>query len=126
MATEKLVQLKVLVTAELHRALKVYAAQSGEPIGALVSKAVTALGKQKRESADSEKRSRAVNLLKQRLEAVSAGQYVPDASKVTMADLFTMLAKDATAKGNRSRPKLGHVCKAFDVTVTKADDDTIT
>src|ERR1041385_9274569 len=33
MATEKLVQLKVLVTADLHRALKVYAAQSGEPMG---------------------------------------------------------------------------------------------
>lgn len=47
MATEKLVQLKVLVTADLHRALKVYAAQSGKPMGALVSEAVTALLKRK-------------------------------------------------------------------------------
>jgi integrase len=63
-----------------------------------------------------------VNLLKQRLEAVSAGRYVPDAGKITVADLLTMLAADATAKGNRSRPKLGHLCQAFDVTVTKAAD----
>jgi len=47
MATVKLVQLKVLVTADLHRALKVYAAKSGEPMGALVTEAVTALLKRK-------------------------------------------------------------------------------
>ena len=33
--------------ADLHRALKVYAAQSGEPMGALVTEAVTALLKRK-------------------------------------------------------------------------------
>ncbi len=41
------VQLKVLVTAELHRALKVYAAASGTPMNALVSEAITALLKRK-------------------------------------------------------------------------------
>jgi predicted HicB family RNase H-like nuclease len=42
-----LVQLKVSVTADLHRALKVYAATSGVPMNALVSDAVTALLKRK-------------------------------------------------------------------------------
>src|SRR6266566_2664617 len=83
-------------------------------------------GKAKRESSGSEKQGKAVNLLKRRLEELSAGRYVPDAGKVTVADLLTMLAADATAKGNRSRPKLGHVCQAFDVKVTKADDGTTT
>ena len=46
--------------------------------------------------------------------------------KVTLAELLTMLGVDATAKGNRSRPKLGHLCKAFDVTVSKAEDGTTT
>jgi predicted HicB family RNase H-like nuclease len=43
----KPVQLKVLVSPLLHRALKVYAAESGDTMNALVSKAVTALLKQK-------------------------------------------------------------------------------
>ncbi len=47
MATVKLVQLKVMVAADLHRALKVFAAQSGEPMNALVTEAVTALLKRK-------------------------------------------------------------------------------
>ena len=49
MATEgaKLVQLKAMVAADLHRALKVYAAQSGTPMNALVTEAVTALLKRK-------------------------------------------------------------------------------
>jgi len=67
-----------------------------------------------------------VRLLKRRLEEISAGRYMPDAGKVTLGELLISLAADATAKGNRSRPKLGHLCKAFDVTVTKADDGTIT
>jgi integrase len=83
-------------------------------------------GKAKRESSGSEKQSKAVNLLKRRLEELSAGRYVPDAGKVTLAELLTMLGVDATAKGNRSRPKLGHLCKAFDVKATKADDGTVT
>src|SRR5947207_3790481 len=83
-------------------------------------------GKAKRESSGSEKQSKAVALLKQRLEELSAGRYVPDAGKVTLADLLTMLAADATAKGNRSRPKLGHLCQAFDVRVTTAADGTTT
>src|SRR5437773_12225003 len=74
-------------------------------------------GKAKRESSGSEKQGKAVTLLKRRLEELSAGRYVPDAGKVTLGELLTMLAKDATAKGNRSRPKLGHLYKAFDVTV---------
>ena len=47
MATEKLVQLKVRVTADLHKALKVYAVQSETPMEALVTEAVTALLKRK-------------------------------------------------------------------------------
>ncbi len=47
MATEKVVQLKVRVTADLHKALKLYAVQSGTPMEALVSEAVTALLKRK-------------------------------------------------------------------------------
>ncbi len=83
-------------------------------------------GKAKRESAGSEKEAVAVRLLKRRLEELSAGRYVPDAGKVTLAELLTMLGVDATAKGNRSRPKLAHLCQAFDVKVTKADDGTTT
>ena len=83
-------------------------------------------GTAKRESSGSDKQAVAVKLLKRRLEELSAGRYVPDAGKVTLAELLTMLAADATAKGNKSRPKLGHVCKAFDVKVTKAEDGTIT
>src|SRR2546426_2144838 len=83
-------------------------------------------GKAKRETSGSDKQSVAVRLLKRRLEELSAGRYVPDAGKVTVADLLTMLAADATAKGNRSRPKLKHLCTAFDVTVTKAADGTTT
>jgi len=41
------VQLKVLVAASLHRALKVYAAKSGTQMSALVTEAVTALLKRK-------------------------------------------------------------------------------
>ena len=47
MAMAKVVQLKALVPAELHRALKVYAAQSGTQMSALVTEAVTALLKRK-------------------------------------------------------------------------------
>src|SRR5439155_26335504 len=83
-------------------------------------------GTAKRESAHSEKEAVAVRLLKRRLEELSAGRYVPDAGKVTLAELLTMLGVDATAKGNRSRPKLGHLCKAFDVTVSKAEDGATT
>ena len=61
-------------------------------------------GKAKRESAHSEKEAVAVRLLKRRLEELSAGRYVPDAGKVTLGELLTMLGVDATAKGNRSRP----------------------
>src|SRR5437899_2987156 len=86
---------------------------------ALGGKAGTA--KAERESSGSDKQAVAVRLLKRRLEELSAGRYVPDARKVTVGDLLTMLLADATAKGNRSRPKLGHLCEAFDVTVTKAD-----
>ncbi len=71
-------------------------------------------------------RADAVRLLKRRLEELSAGRYVPDAGKVTLADLLTMLAADATAKGNRSRPKLANLCKAFDVKVTKDEHGAIT
>jgi len=42
-----LVQLKVRVTADLHRALKVYSAKTGTPMETLVSDAVTALLKRK-------------------------------------------------------------------------------
>jgi integrase len=75
-----------------------------------------------RESSDSTKRGDAVKLLTKRLDAVNAGTFVPDAGKVTLGELFTMLTADATAKGNRSRPKLKHLCEAFDVTVTTAAD----
>ncbi len=83
-------------------------------------------GMPKRESSGSDRQAVAVKLLKRRLEELSAGRYLPDAGKVTLGELLTMLGADAAAKGNRSRPKLKHVCDAFDVTVTKADDGTVT
>ena len=46
-AGAKLVQLKAMVAADLHRALKVYAAQSGTPMNALVTEAVRTLLKRK-------------------------------------------------------------------------------
>src|SRR5207247_3613888 len=77
-------------------------------------------------SSGSEKQSKAVTLLKRRLEELSAGRYIPDAGKVTLANLLAMRTADTTAKGNRSRPKHAHLCKAFDVKVTKAPDGTTT
>jgi integrase len=79
-------------------------------------------GRPVRESTESTKHSDAVKLLKKRLAEVSTGRFAPDADRVTAADLLAMLEADAAAKGNRSRPKLGHICEAFDVTVTKAAD----
>jgi hypothetical protein len=46
--TLRLVQLKVLVAADLHRRLKVYAAETGAPMNALVTEAITALLKRKK------------------------------------------------------------------------------
>ena len=46
-STPAVVQLKVQVAADLHRALKIYAATSATPMNALVTEAVTALLKRK-------------------------------------------------------------------------------
>jgi hypothetical protein len=51
-------------------------------------------GKAVRESSGSPKSSVAVRLLKRRLEELAAGRFVPDADKVTFADLWTMLTDD--------------------------------
>ncbi len=71
-------------------------------------------GRAVRESSASTKESAANKLLKQRVGELAAGRFVPHADRVTVGDLFTMLQVDARAKGNRSRPKLKHLCAAFD------------
>src|SRR5207249_4401130 len=72
-------------------------------------------GQAVRESSESTKESDANKLLKRRLGEISIGRFAPQADKVTVGDLFTMLLADGRAKGNRSLPKLGHLCEAFDV-----------
>lgn len=47
MAKDPLVQLKIQVPASLHRRLKVYAAESGTPMTALVTEAITSLLKRR-------------------------------------------------------------------------------
>lgn len=83
-------------------------------------------GRRVDQSSGSPKRSVAVKLLKQRLAELSTGRFAPNADRVTVGDLFTMLAADGVAKGNRSRRKLTHLCDAFDVAVKTAADGTVT
>lgn len=74
-------------------------------------------GKTVRQSSHSTKESDASRLLKRRLGELAAGRFAPQAERVTVGDLFQMLLQDGAAKGNRTVPKLKHLCRAFDVTV---------
>ncbi len=82
-------------------------------------------GRRVDQSSGSEKQSVAAKLLKQRLAELATGRFAPNADRVTVGELFTMLAADGVAKGNRSRRKLTHLCDAFDVVVKTAEDGTV-
>jgi integrase len=60
-------------------------------------------GKPIRQSSESERQADAVRLLKRRLEELAGGRFVPNADKVTFADLWTMLEDDYAMHGRPLR-----------------------
>src|SRR5438034_9711735 len=65
------------------------------------------------ESSGSAVRADAVAMREAKRTASRAGTLVPDARRVTYEDLKRMFEEEATAKGNRSRPKWKHLDETF-------------
>jgi integrase len=76
-------------------------------------------GKPQRKSTGQTEESKAAKVLKKHIADVTVGRFVMDADKVTVGDLFTMLAADYRKKANRSRLKLTHLCDWFNVAVNQ-------
>jgi integrase len=76
-------------------------------------------GKTIRESSGTTVKADAITLLNRRLGELGRGKrFSADADKLTVGTMFQTLVNDYRIKGNRTRPKLKHLCRAFDVIET--------